>query len=197
MSKLWRPATAVPGFLLILFFLPPATARAAGRIECTSTSSRILARAVHYCALLPSNYDTNKTRRFPVLYYLHGLGEDEQMFVRSDGWQLIEDLRDQGQIGEFLIVTPDADRSFYVNSRDGRTRYEDFFIQEFLPYIGTAIVFKPIAPIAVLPAFPWAVTAPCVLLSATLNYSPRSACTAPHSWKNFPQFQFPIPGSHR
>jgi S-formylglutathione hydrolase FrmB len=135
MSKLWRRATAVASFLLILFFLPPAATRAAGRLECTSSSSRILARAVHYCALLPPSYDSNNTRRFPVLYYLHGLGEDEQMFVSSDGWQLIEDLRDQGQIGEFLIVTPDADRSFYVNSRDGRFRYEDFFIQEFLPYI--------------------------------------------------------------
>jgi len=32
-------------------------------------------------------------------------------------------------------VTPSADRSFYVNSRDGKVRYEDFFIREFLPFI--------------------------------------------------------------
>ena len=135
MSRRSRPGLAAPIFLFILLFLALAPANAAGRIECTSTSSRVLAHAVHYCALLPPGYDTNKTRRYPVLYYLHGLGEDEQMFVSSDGWQLIEDLRDQGQIGEFVIVTPDADRSFYVNSRDGRTHYEAFFIQEFLPYI--------------------------------------------------------------
>jgi S-formylglutathione hydrolase FrmB len=135
MNKSRRPVLAALILLLGFLFLGPAPARAAGRIECTSTSSRILAHSVHYCALLPPSYDANKMRRFPVLYYLHGLGENEQMFVSSDGWQLIEDLRDQGQIGEFLIVTPDADRSFYINSRDGRTRYEDFFIQEFLPYI--------------------------------------------------------------
>ncbi len=135
MSKACRPVLAAMIFLLAFLFLALAPARAAGRIECTSLSSRILAHSVHYCALLPPSYDTDKLRRFPVLYYLHGLGENEQMFVSSDGWQLIEDLRDQGQIGEFLIVTPDADRSFYINSRDGRTRYEDFFIQEFLPYL--------------------------------------------------------------
>jgi S-formylglutathione hydrolase FrmB len=32
-------------------------------------------------------------------------------------------------------VTPDGDASFYINSRDGNQRYEDFFLQEFLPLI--------------------------------------------------------------
>ncbi|MGH9702720.1 MAG: alpha/beta hydrolase, partial [Candidatus Acidiferrales bacterium] len=115
----------------------------AGRIECVSISSRILAHSVRYCALLPPSYDTGKSSHYPVLYYLHGLGENEQMFVSSDGWQLIEDLRDQGKIGEFLIVTPDADRTFYINSREGRTRYEDFFIREFLPYIERRYRIQP------------------------------------------------------
>jgi S-formylglutathione hydrolase FrmB len=34
-----------------------------------------------------------------------------------------------------LIVTPDGARSFYINSRDGRVRYSDFFLQEFMPAI--------------------------------------------------------------
>ena len=47
----------------------------------------------------------------------------------------IQDLWDQKRIGEFLIATPAADRSFYINSRDGRVRYEDFFAKEFSPFI--------------------------------------------------------------
>ncbi|MGH9710746.1 MAG: alpha/beta hydrolase, partial [Candidatus Acidiferrales bacterium] len=92
-------------------------------------------RAVRYCAILPPSYDENKTQRYPVLYFLHGLGENEQMLVSSGGWNLIEDLWEQKQLGEFLIVTPDADTSFYINSRDTHQRYEDFFIREFLPFI--------------------------------------------------------------
>lgn len=135
MNKACRRVLAA--LILLFSFLLFATnpTKAAGRIECTSASSRILKHPVRYCALLPPSYDSDKTRLYPVLYYLHGLGENEQMFVSSDGWQLIEDLRDQGRIGEFLIVTPDADRSFYINSRDGRMSYENFFIQDFLPYI--------------------------------------------------------------
>jgi S-formylglutathione hydrolase FrmB len=109
----------------------PATARA----DCLSFQSNILAHRVPYCVLLPPGYDTEKTRRYPVLYLLHGLGDNEQMLIHSGGFNLIEDLWDRRQLGEFLIVTPAAEASFYVNSHDGHYRYEDFFLQEFLPLI--------------------------------------------------------------
>jgi len=57
------------------------------------------------------------------------------MLINSGGLDVIEDLWQQKQISEFLIVTPDAGRSFYVNSRDAKVRYQDFFIREFIPYI--------------------------------------------------------------
>lgn len=98
-------------------------------------SSRILDHAVRYCAILPPTYESSKTRRYPVLYFLHGLGGNEQLLVASGGWNLVEDLWERNRIGQFLIVTPDADTSFYINSRDGRSRYEDFFIHEFIPFI--------------------------------------------------------------
>jgi len=134
-----RPDRTPAGMALIwvllgcLLLARPATA--AGRAECRSLPSSILGRKVAYCVLLPPSYDGAKTRRYPVLYFLHGLGENEQVLPNSGGWNLIQDLWDERRIAEFLIVTPDADRSFYINSRDGRVRYEAFFIREFLPYI--------------------------------------------------------------
>ncbi|MFZ3216631.1 MAG: alpha/beta hydrolase family protein [Candidatus Acidiferrales bacterium] len=117
----------------------PASAAGApaapGRAECRSAPSKILGHAVAYCVILPSDYDTNKTSSYPVLYFLHGLGENEQSLLNSGGLNLIQDLRDQKRIGEFLIVTPNGGRTFYINSRNGKVRYEDFFIREFLPYI--------------------------------------------------------------
>jgi S-formylglutathione hydrolase FrmB len=107
--------------------------RAASRAECVSLQSKILERVVPYCVLLPPSYDDEKTRRYPVLYLLHGLGDNDQMLIHSGGMNLVQDLWEQKQLGEFLIVTPDADASFYINSRDGHRRYEDFFVDEFLP----------------------------------------------------------------
>jgi S-formylglutathione hydrolase FrmB len=122
--------------LALLCFVSARPSQAAlGRIECRSMQSTILARHVRYCALLPPSYDAAKTRRFPVLYFLHGLGGDEQLLVSSGGWNLVEDLWQQDRLREFLIVTPDADTSFYINSRDGHQRYENFFISEFIPFV--------------------------------------------------------------
>jgi S-formylglutathione hydrolase FrmB len=128
--------TTVRVVLLIVFVLCfTLPVRAAGRAECRSVPSKILARDVAYCVLLPPSYDLSKTRRYPVLYFLHGLGQNEQALLDSGGWNLIQDLWDQKQIGEFLIVAPDGDRSFFINSRDGHQRYEDFFVREFIPFI--------------------------------------------------------------
>lgn len=133
MNKTYLRAVLVTLFLCCL--LPATAARAAGRGECLSLRSRILGEPVGYCVFLPPGYDSDKTRRFPVLYYLHGLGDNEQMFLRSGGWSMIQDLWERRDLGEFIIVTPAAGSTFYLNSRDGQYRYEDFLLQEFLPFI--------------------------------------------------------------
>jgi S-formylglutathione hydrolase FrmB len=90
---------------------------------------------VPYCVLLPPSYDKDKDRRYPVLYFLHGLGGNEQTFVDSGAWNLTEDMWEQGKLGEYVIVTPAGDTSFYINSHDGRHPYEDFLVEEFLPFV--------------------------------------------------------------
>ena len=104
-----------------------------GRVECGAMPSKLLGRSVRFCAVLPPSYDSHTERRFPVLYWLHGLGQDEQSFVGAGGLALLEELRGKKLIGEFVLITPDAGHTFYLNSRDGETRYEDFFIREFVP----------------------------------------------------------------
>lgn len=130
MSRIRRAGLAA-ALLGLALAAPPARA-ASGRAECVSLQSKILNRAVPYCILLPPSYDAEKLRRYPVLYLLHGLGDDEQMLIHSGGMNLVEDLWEQHQIKEFLIVTPAAGASFYINSHDGQRRYEDFFVQEFM-----------------------------------------------------------------
>src|SRR5690242_3642974 len=112
---------------------PPSSQDARG--ECLSVPSRILLRSVPYCVILPPDYGKDATRRYPVLYYLHGLGDNEQMFVRSGGFNLVQELWERSQIGDFIIVSPAGYASFFMNSHDGSFRYDDFFLQEFMPLI--------------------------------------------------------------
>jgi S-formylglutathione hydrolase FrmB len=133
MNKIGRAGlTALLMGCIGCLLLTPA-AQATGRAECVSLPSKILERAVPYCVLLPPSYDAEKTRRYPILYLLHGLGDNEEFLVHSGGMNLVEDLWEQHQLGEMLIVTPAGGVSFYINSHDGKRRYEDFFLQEFMP----------------------------------------------------------------
>lgn len=108
---------------------------ALGRVECNSLPSRVLGRSIAYCIALPAAFDADKSRHFPVLYALHGLGDNEQYLVHSGLWNLVEDMRERGELKDFLIASPDGDRGFYINSKDGKNRYEDFLTLEFFPFI--------------------------------------------------------------
>lgn len=120
---------------LIISLIMGGAAHGAPRAECSSVSSKILGRSVPYCVLLPPSYDSNPSRRYPILYFLHGLHENAQILLDSGGWDLIQDLWSGHRIGEYLIATPSADNSFYINSLNGRDDYQSFFIREFLPSI--------------------------------------------------------------
>jgi len=136
MTRNVRPVCWLSCLILLLAFDP---ALAQSRIDCSALNSKILKQVVHYCVYLPAGYDAGATqspvRRYPVLYFLHGLGDNEQTLFNSGGWTLLDDLRAHGKMGDFLIVAPEGRRSFYINSADGSVRYNDFLLREFLPYI--------------------------------------------------------------
>jgi S-formylglutathione hydrolase FrmB len=120
---------------ILLAVLAPTLAVAQSRIDCNALNSHILGHAVRYCVYLPAGYDSAQSSRYPVLYFLHGLGDNEQTLFNSGGWTMLDDLRNQHKMGDFLIVAPDGRRSFYVNSADGSVLYSDFFLREFMPAI--------------------------------------------------------------
>ena len=123
----------------VLFFVFLSTICCAqSRIDCSTLDSRVLHQKVHYCVALPDGYDKAvavHAKGYPVLYYLHGLGDNEQSLFNTGGWNIVEDLRREHKIGDFLIVAPEGKQSFYINSADGRVPYSDFLLREFMPFI--------------------------------------------------------------
>ena len=124
--------------LLLTFFtlfILAASAHAQGRIDCAAVPSKVLNRTVPYCVLVPNSYDSAPNTKFPILYFLHGLGDNQQSLINMGAWNLISDLRQQNKVSDFLIVTPQGWTTFYINSADGRTLYSDFLLNEFMPFI--------------------------------------------------------------
>jgi enterochelin esterase family protein len=123
----------------VFILLAVGSAAAQSRIDCGALNSRILKQVVHYCVYLPAGYDAgvaqHPPQRYPVLYFLHGLGDNEQTLFNSGGWTLLDDLRNRHKMGDFLIAAPEGRRSFYINSADGAVLYGDFLLKEFLTLI--------------------------------------------------------------
>jgi S-formylglutathione hydrolase FrmB len=136
-------------FILILVCVAFAdeAAHAQSRIDCNALHSGILNYDVRYCVYLPASYDAAATKQpkllYPVLYFLHGLGDNEQTLFNTGGWTLLDDLKHRGKINDFLIVAPEGRRSFYINSADGSVRYSDFFLREFIPHIEARYRIRP------------------------------------------------------
>jgi len=140
-SRLQRSKSGrLAAIVFFLTLLAASSALAQERADCRAFRSAILHSSVHYCVFLPANYSSAeaKVQRYPVLYLLHGLGGNEQEIALSGEWTLLQDLRRDHKLGDFLVVAPDGSDTFYINSRDGQTLYGDFFLREFLPFIERA-----------------------------------------------------------
>jgi S-formylglutathione hydrolase FrmB len=126
-----------PAAFLLFALVLAVSAHAQERADCRAFHSALLHSPVRYCVYLPAGYSAAeaKTRKYPVLYLLHGLGGNEQSMALDGEWSGLQNLRREGKVGDFLVVAPDGGDSFYINSRDGKSPYSDFFLREFIPFI--------------------------------------------------------------
>lgn len=119
-------------------------AQAGGMIDDTQTvKSNLLAKEVNYTVYLPADYQTSK-RSYPIFYLLHGGGNGlpTDWFMQGKIGNLLDKMIEKGEIPPMIVVTPDGRRdvenkfnTYYMNDADGKYRWEDMFIQEFMPAI--------------------------------------------------------------
>jgi len=99
--------------------------------------SKILKMDRKYAIYLPEDYYTSD-RFYPVLYLLHGSGDDQSGWVQYGEVKHIADKAiAEGKCTAMIIVMPDGNtgQRGYFNSPKGDWNYEDFFFQEFIPTI--------------------------------------------------------------
>ena len=122
--------------VLVLAF---GTELLAQRVEYKSFPSKLLGHEVRYGVYLPPSYNSSPAKKYPVLYFLHGLFEDETRWSsRGQTDQIMNRMIAEGKIGEFIVALPFGGASFYTNTRDGSEKWEDAIVTEFLPLIESA-----------------------------------------------------------
>jgi enterochelin esterase-like enzyme len=129
----WKDLTAL--ICVIGIFNYAFTQNAGKIIEQNTLASKILNKDVKYTIYLPPDY-TSSDRTYPVVYLLHGYTDD------NTGWLQFGEINRyadkaiaEGIIPPMIIAMPNGDSSFFINSYDGKEKYEDFFIKEFMPSI--------------------------------------------------------------
>ena len=99
--------------------------------------SKILNMERKYAIYLPPDYETS-SRSYPVLYLLHGAGDDQTGWVQFGEVQNVADKAiAAGTATPMIIVMPDANtgRRGYANNATGNWLYEDFFFKELMPAV--------------------------------------------------------------
>lgn len=125
--------------LSIMIVLVPAMVLAqTGKVYDNLTmQSEILNMERKFAIYLPPDYESSQ-RSYPVLYLLHGGGDDQTGWVQfGEVLHIADKAIKSGQATPMIIVMPDAmsGKRGYFNYPDGQWRYEDFFFEEFMPYV--------------------------------------------------------------
>jgi len=117
---------------------------AAGRVlEGLHFSSRVLGRSVNYAVYLPPDY-ASSTRRYPVVYLLHGYTDNESGWIQFGEINMAADraIADR-EIPPMIIVMPDGGVTWYINDYRNKVRFEDMFVREFIPHVDASFRTRP------------------------------------------------------
>ena len=111
------------------------------KVVTDSIYSKVLKAHRAYTIYLPKSYEVNPEKKYPILYLLHGvMGTNEGWFRDQRAGEVLDQLIASGEACDMIVVSPNAGGNIYAGVWNGYFNmpgwaYEDFFYQEFLPYI--------------------------------------------------------------
>ena len=123
--------------LLVLFNSLDSVFAQSKVFDNLTMNSKILDMERNYAIYLPPDYETS-SRSYPVLYLLHGLGDDQTGWIQfGEVKKIADNAIINGNATPMIIVMPDANTGevgyFNIPSKDWM--YEDFFFNELMPYV--------------------------------------------------------------
>jgi len=96
---------------------------------------------VAYAVQLPPSYASAASRRYPVVYALHGLFESPGFWERRGLTTFLDALWQKGEVPEMLVVAVDGDNSFYVDGPAGR--WETMVTRDLVAHVESTYRVKP------------------------------------------------------
>ncbi|MFN2407637.1 MAG: alpha/beta hydrolase [Pyrinomonadaceae bacterium] len=94
---------------------------ARARVETVRFQSKLLNETLPYNVIVPTNYATARSTRYPVLYLLHGLTG------HYSDWVSRTNIADYASEYRLIVVMPEGNDGWYTN------KYESYILQELIP----------------------------------------------------------------
>ena len=114
--------------LVLVSLILCVSALANGRVETIRFQSKLINTALPYNVILPTDYDTAKTTRYPVLYLLHGLTG------HYSDWVARTNVADYAAEYRMIVVRPEGNDGWYTDSATVTTdKYESYILNELIP----------------------------------------------------------------
>lgn len=94
--------------------VPAHDVPASGTVHEDVLFSQALGVRKHAVVYLPASYGRDSTRRYPVVYYLHGLSGTETDWLSKGSIDVAADSLAQSGAPEMIVVLPDGDDGWYT-----------------------------------------------------------------------------------
>lgn len=122
-------------FFILLFVSFAGFSQKGKVMESLKCESKLINAPENYSIYLPAGYETS-TRKYPVLYLLHGYSDDETDWIQfGEVAQIADEGIENGDFPPVIIVMPSGNISWYCNDYKMINPWEDMFIKEFIPAI--------------------------------------------------------------
>jgi enterochelin esterase-like enzyme len=102
-------------------------------LENEFVQSSIFNREVNYAVLLPEGYEASEDS-FPVVYLLHGFGDNQTAWYKGGLIKYYSDLYASENV-PMIFVMPQGFNTYYVNRYTGNLQYMDFFTKELVAQV--------------------------------------------------------------
>jgi len=87
-----------------------------GSVRIENFYSPALGVRKHFVIYLPPSYAARSARRYPVIYYLHGVSGEESDWVSMGNIDLIADSLEARGMPEMILVMPDGDDAWWSDA---------------------------------------------------------------------------------
>ncbi len=108
------------------------------RVEFKHFHSPAIGKDADYSIFFPPAYDKEPSARFPVVYFLHGLWNDDTSWAVARYGDIpaqLDDLMIKGELPEFVVVNPNGENSFYTDYLDGTHNYEQMVFDDLIKHV--------------------------------------------------------------